>query len=466
MKRRTKIVCTLGPAVDSKAEIKQLMAAGMNVVRFNCSHGDWDTRKKWREWIRESQPALAPGGVLVDLQGPKFRIGPVPEGKMTLSAGQELTVAQQGECTITVADDTIWSAMQPGDRLLLGDGDIEIKLGDKNKDIFECRAVTGGLVRSRQGVTLVGKSFDVPALTDKDKQDVYEAVKLDTDFIALSYVRRAADMRELRKLVDEYDPSVRLVAKIETREALEDLDEILEVSDVVMVARGDLGLQMDIEDVPVAQKQIISKCNAVGTPVITATQMLESMLHSPRPTRAEASDVANAILDGTDAVMLSGETAVGEYPLEALKTMGRIAQKIECLVDHEGRMRPGRRASFDVETDSVAHAAVELADSVKATAVLTSTTSGTTPRLVSRYRPGVPILCACWTWRTQRQLSVVWGVEAVQVELPTTTDEAIERTVEAFLNLKRLKKKDKVVVTAGVPAGVPGNTNMLLVIDV
>jgi len=438
----------------------------MNVARFNCSHGDWETRNKWRESIRDSQPVVAPVGVLVDLQGPKFRIGPVPDGKMTLSAGQALTVAQQGECTITVADDVIWSEMEPGDRLLLGDGDVELKLGEKSNDTFECTAVSGGPVRSRQGVTLVGKSFDVPALTEKDKADVYEAVKMDTDFIALSYVRRAEDMRELRKLVDEYDPSVRLVAKIETKEALEELDEIIEVSDVVMVARGDLGLQIDIEDVPVAQKRIISKCNAVGMPVITATQMLESMLHSPRPTRAEASDVANAILDGTDAVMLSGETAVGEYPLEALKTMGRIAEKIECLVDHQSRMRPGRRASFDVETDSVAHAAVELADSLKATAILTSTTSGTTPRLVSRYRPAVPILCACWTWRTQRQLSVVWGVEAVQVELPTTTDEAIERAVEVFLNLKKVRAKDKVIVTAGVPAGVPGNTNMLLVIDV
>ncbi|MCH7945012.1 MAG: pyruvate kinase, partial [Armatimonadetes bacterium] len=257
MKRRTKIVCTLGPAVDSKAQIKRLVSAGMNVARINCGHGDWETRRKWREWIRQSQPDLAPVGVLVDLQGPKFRIGPVPDGSMGLSTGETLTVAQHGDCTISVGDDVIWSAMKPGDRLLLGDGDVELKLGDKNKDVFECTAVSGGLVRSRQGVTLVGKSFDVPALTDKDRQDVYEAVKLDTDFIALSYVRRADDMRELRKLVDEYDPSVRLVAKIETRQALDELDEILKVSDVVMVARGDLGLQMDIEDVPVAQKRII-----------------------------------------------------------------------------------------------------------------------------------------------------------------------------------------------------------------
>ena len=467
MKRRTKIVCTLGPAVDSKAQIKKLVSAGMNVARINCSHGDWDTRNKWRAWVRELQPEVAPVGVLVDLQGPKFRIGTVPEGSVGLSAGQTLTVAQHGDCAITVSDDAIWSAMEPGDRILLGDGDVELKIGDQKDGAFECEAVSGGLVKSRQGVTLVGKSFDIPALTEKDRQDVQEAVRMDTDFIALSYVRRAADMRDLRTLVDEYDRSVRLVAKIETREALKELDEILQVSDVVMVARGDLGLQIDIEDVPVAQKSIIAKCNAIGTPVITATQMLESMLHSPRPTRAEASDVANAILDGTDAVMLSGETAVGAYPVEALKTMGRIAEKIEGLVDHQSRMSPGKRAApTDEETDSVAHAAVEIADSLKAKAVLTSTTSGTTPRLVSRFRPAVPILCACWTERTQRQLSVVWGVEAARVELPTTTDEAIERTVEAFLNLNRLKVKDKVVVTAGVPAGQPGNTNMLLVIDV
>ncbi|HXH61192.1 MAG TPA: pyruvate kinase [Fimbriimonadaceae bacterium] len=466
MRRRTKIVCTLGPAVDSKSKLKALVAAGMNVARINCSHGDWETRKKWISWIEELQPALSPIAVLIDLQGPKFRIGSVPGDRIEVKPGADLTVAQKGECTVTVQDKEIWSKMEPGDRLLLGDGDVELRLGEKKDGVFQCRSTSGGTVRSRQGVTLVGKSFSVPALTEKDREDLNEAIEVGADYIALSYVRRATDMRELRRLVDEHDPEIKLVAKIETKEGLKNIDEVIKSTDVVMVARGDLGLQMDFDEVPVAQKRIIDKCNANGTPVITATQMLESMLHSPRPTRAEASDVANAILDGTDAVMLSGETATGDYPVESVKTMGAIAEKIEGLIDHAARMSDGRHATRDHETDSVAHAAASIADALRAKAILTTSTSGTTPRLVSRYRPSMPVLCSCWKTRTQRQLAVVWGVESALVDLPETTDQAISSTVDAFLGYKRVKVGDKVVVTAGFPPGMPGNTNMLMVLDV
>ncbi len=466
MTRRTKIVCTLGPAVDSKAKIKALIKAGMNVARINCSHGDWQTRRKWIKWINELQPKVSPIGILVDLQGPKFRIGTVEGGSMKLKQGKKLTIAHTGDADITVPDPTVWNAIKVGDRLLLGDGEVELAVVKKKGRSFVCRANCGGTVRSRQGLTLVGKSFTVPPLTKKDMADLKEALDVGADFIALSYVRSAGDIEKLRRLIDKRDKSVKTVAKVETKEALSDIDKIVKAADVVMVARGDLGLQMAFDEVPVAQKRIIAACNAAATPVITATQMLESMIHAPRPTRAEASDVANAILDGTDAVMLSGETAMGEYPIASVRTMAGIAVKTEPLIDQRFVRAEDKTSQQDTETDSVALAAVSIATTMRTGAILTSSTSGMTPRLVSRYRPQAEILCVAWAEKTQRQLSVVWGVEAALAKLPKGTDAAVAATVKTFLRLKRIKKKEKVVVTAGVPAGVPGNTNMILVLNV
>ena len=463
MSRRTKIVCTLGPAVDSRPKLKALIDAGMNVARINCSHGDWPTRKRWIQWIRELQPQVSPVGVLVDLSGPKFRIGEVKGGSLEIKTGETVCLAKKGKCQIPVTDPLVWSKIKAGTRVLLGDGGVELRVTRKGKTC-ECKAMYGGTVRSHQGLTVVGRSFAVPAFTQKDKSDLKEALKLGADFIALSYVRSAKDMKELRRLADK---STKLVAKIETKDGLKNIDEVIAASDVVMVARGDLGLQMDIEEVPMAQKRIIAKCNAAAIPVITATQMLESMLSSPCPTRAETTDVANAILDGTDAVMLSGETAAGQYPIEAVMTMAGIARKTERHFDHKEKMlRLASGRQHDEETDSVARAAVSIADNLRAKAVLTSSTSGTTPRLVSRYRPPMPVLCACWTKATTTQMSMIWGVQATFVELPEGTDEAVARTIDAFLRLGLVKRGDKVVVTAGVPAGVPGKTNMVLVRDV
>jgi pyruvate kinase len=343
---------------------------------------------------------------------------------------------------------------------------LELHVTEKLGSAFVCRSKNAGVVRSNQGFTVIGKSFDVPAMTDKDKKDLDEAVAIGADFVALSYVRSAADIENLRKMLGKKDAAIKTVAKIETREALRNIEEIVHTADVVMVARGDLGLQMAFDEVPVAQKSIIAACNAAATPVVTATQMLESMVVSPRPTRAEASDVANAVLDGTDAVMLSGETAVGSYPVEAVATMASIAHKTETLVEGRRAFRKKRTVPQDVETDSVALAAVGIANTLRTRSILTSSTSGMTPRLVSRYRPGAQILCVCWSQKTQRQLSVVWGVEAAYAKLPKGTDAAVDATIKTFADLKRVKAKEKVVVTAGVPAGVPGNTNMILVRDV
>lgn len=464
MKRRTKIVCTLGPAVATRERIKELIEAGMNVARINCSHGEWDVRADWVKWIRELSPKVGPVAILADLQGPKFRIGEVAAGVLNLTTGQSITVGQDSAAMIPIPSPVIFEALKPGVRLLLGDGNVELKIGEKSGQMFEAKALSGGAVKSRQGVTIVGKSFAVPALTEKDHQDAYEAAKLGVDFIAMSYVRGATDMRELRRLVDKFDKGICLVAKIETRDAVKALDEIIQVSDVIMVARGDLGLQVDIEEVPLMQKKIIAKCSEAGKPVITATQMLESMISSPRPTRAEATDVANAILDGTDAVMLSGETAAGAYPIEAVKTMARIAEAAEEVFDHENWLDLPDRRGFQLSTtEAVAYAAAKLAARLKAKAILTTTTSGQTARLVGKFRPKVPVLCASWDEQTFRQMALVWGVESIFVAPPETTDDIIARTIDAFLRVKRLKIGDQVVVTAGIPPGQPGHTNLILV---
>lgn len=463
MKRRTKIVATLGPAVDSPERIRDLIEAGLNVARLNCSHGDWESRARWVDWIRQASPAIGPVGILADLQGPKFRLGPLPDGFIDVVAGQTLAVGQ-AEGDLTVPGDAMFEAMKPGDRVLLGDGDVELKLGPKSGDVFEAKVVAGGRVKSRQGITLVGRSFNVPALTEKDKEDVAQAARLGVDFIALSYVRQAADLRELRRLVDKYDPTIRLCAKIETREAVKEMEEILKVADVVMVARGDLGLQLPLEEVPGLQKRIARQCAHHGKPVIIATQMLESMVTLSRPTRAEVADVANAIYDGADAVMLSGETATGAYPVEAVRTMARIAVETEGDVDHDARLGEDYRAPGGItSTEAVARAAAVLAKSLKVKAIVCTSTSGATPRWVGKFRPKAPIYCASWNERTQRQLALSWGVEAIQIPLAATMDEIVQSSCDAFLKAKRLKVGDTVVVTAGTASGSAGHTNLILV---
>lgn len=462
MKRRTKIVCTLGPAVDSPEKIRALIDAGMNVARINCSHGGWEDKLRWVQWIREASPSVAPVAILADLQGPKFRIGLLPDEGLNLVTGKSVTIGAEG-CDIPVTQPEILKAMSKGGKLLLGDGEIELKVQRREGERCDAIVSAGGLLKSRKGVTLVGKAFDVPALTDKDKEDLEHAIDAGVDIIALSYVKSAHDVLELRQHVERRDPTIALCAKIEMRQGIQDLDNILRVVDIVMVARGDMGLQMDIEEVPVMQKQIISKCMASGTPVITATQMLESMIQAPRPTRAEATDVANAVLDGTDALMLSAETSVGKYPIECVTTMSHIAERAETIFDREKIKREfrERRRTGVSQTDAIAHATCDLAELLEPNAIVTVSTSGQTARLVSKYRPKAPILCASSRPRTCHQLAVVWGVDACLVEPPKNTESAIYGAIHEFHNLKRLKLGDVVIVTAGVPAGQPGNTNLI-----
>ncbi|MDX2066031.1 MAG: pyruvate kinase [Fimbriimonadaceae bacterium] len=462
-RRRTKIVCTLGPAVGDREKLRALIEAGMNVARLNCSHGTWDQKAEWIKLIRELSPVDSPVAILADLQGPKFRIGAMPDDGLLLRRGDHLTAGRGG--AVPIEQDEILRAMTVGNRLLMGDGEIELKIVGGEFPTFQAEVINGGVLRSRKGVTLVNRAFDVPALTDQDRYDVREAVKNGCDYIALSYVKSAEDIRELREVVAPLAPGMGICAKIETREAIRNIAEIIANVDLVMVARGDMGLQMDLEDVPLQQKEIIQLSNRRGVPVITATQMLESMIQNPRPTRAEATDVFNAILDGTDAVMLSGETATGDYPIECVGTMSRICVAAELIFDRsrlERDFKERTRTRID-HTDAIAHAVSDLARQLLPGAILCTSTSGQTPRLVSKYRPNTPILCSTGSPDAARRLAVVWGVETVVGENRLTTDEAVHDAVRKFRENGRLKVGDLVIITSGAPVGIPGNTNLVQV---
>lgn len=436
----------------------------MNVARLNCSHGDWETKAKWIEWIRDLSPTHAPVAILADLQGPKFRIGDLPTGALNLSPDDEVSLGP-GQ-VVPISQPEILAAMAVGDRLLMGDGEIELRITGADHPIFQAVVVNGGQLKSRKGVTLVGKGFDVPALTEQDREDVQQALRYRVDCIALSYVKHADDLQELRDLVLPTHPEIALCAKIETREAIDHIEAIIATADVLMVARGDMGLQMDIEDVPRYQKLIIDACTRAGKPVITATQMLESMMENSRPTRAEATDVFNAILDGTDALMLSGETAAGNHPIECVRTMDRLATVAESQFDRERIERSFAelaRSRMD-HTDAIAHAVAELCDLINPAAVVCTSTSGQTARLVSKFRPTVPIYCATTRAATLHKMAFVWGVTASPMPPYNTTDDAVTHAVKHFQDAGFLGVGSCVIVTAGIPVGVPGNTNLIQVV--
>lgn len=459
MERRTKIVVTLGPAVDSKERIKELIDAGMNVARLNCSHGDWEAKRRWIEWIREMSPSHGPVAILADLQGPKFRVGTLPTSGLDLVAGQMVTLGVDAQ--IPIHQQEILDEMDAGDKLLLGDGEIEIRINHHTGQWFEGTVVTGGNLKSKKGVTLVGHAFKVPALTNKDVGDLREAVDAGVDFVALSYVKQAEDIKLLKWELDKLGAKPKICAKIETPEATHELDSIIEEVDIIMVARGDMGLQMDIEDVPRLQKRIIERCGEYGRPVITATQMLESMMANPRPTRAEVSDVFNAITDGTDAIMLSGETAAGQYPIECVKVMSRIAIEAEYELGETIYLRQAK-VEPEEHTEAIALAVATLERQLAPAAIITTSTSGQTPRLVSKYRPKSSILCASWTPATVNYMAVVWGVQACLIDPPENTDDILKNATEVFCKCGRLKNGDMVIFTAGVPAGKPGSTNLIM----
>lgn len=466
--RHTKIVCTIGPASESDAVLEKLIQAGMNVARLNFSHGAPEEHLRRLQAVRRVAARLGQNvGVLMDLKGPKIRIGDLTREPLELKAGDRVvltTVDEPGTPgRIPVNYAALPREVQPGNTILLADGLIGLTVIEVQGTDIVCRVENGGLLTSRKGLNLPGVRTGLNVLTEKDIADLRFAIPLGIDFIGVSFVRRAQDIFCVRRVLEDMDATAQIIAKIETWEAVENLDEIIKVADGVMVARGDLGLEIAAEEVPLVQKRIIAQCNRLGKPVITATQMLESMIHNPRPTRAEASDVANAILDGTDAVMLSAETAVGEYPVEAVETMARIARRVEADLPYTAILGQRKETLQRTVTEAISYATCTTAADLGAAAIITATQTGYTARMVARYRPPCPIVAATPDQQVLRQLALVWGVQAVLVKRIQDTDGMIAGSIEAALAAGLIKGGDLVVITAGVPVGVHGTTNLLKV---
>jgi len=467
--RRTKIVCTIGPATSSYKLIKKLIEIGMDVARLNFSHGSYEEHSLTYEYIREASLKIGkPVAILQDLGGPKIRIGPIQKKSIFLKEGSLFTLTTRNvpgnEQKVSITYFSLPQKVKKGDSLLLADGSLELKVEELTSTDIKCRIIRGGELSSHKGINLPNISLDIPSLTEKDYKHLLFGIEHKFDFIGISFVRKAEDILKVRKILKQKGAEdISLIAKIEKREALDNIEKIIEVSDGIMIARGDLGVEIPLEEVPSAQKIIIERCNQVGKPVITATQMLESMVANPRPTRAEVTDIANAILDGTDAIMLSEETAIGKYPLEAVKIMDKIAIEIEKSINYERILKERALSVKPTVPDAISHATCQIAQDLKVKAIVTFTFSGSTARMVSRYRPSVPIIAASTKESTVRKLALSWGVYSLKTGKLKNTDDMIEKSKHVALNTGLVTRGDKIVITAGIPFGVPGTTNLLKV---
>ena len=466
-RRRTKIVATVGPASRSVARIRELIDAGVDVFRLNFSHGTHEGHAEVVQRIREAARDLErPTAIMQDLQGPKIRVGHVAGGEVLLTPGDELRLVSGDETStserVFVSYPHIPEGIPDGATVLLDDGRLELRAVGRDGEALVCRVVIGGMLKSSKGVNFPGVRMQVSPVSEKDKEDILFGVQQGVDFLAVSFVQRASDILEAKDYLESFDRRTPVIAKIERQEALQDLEEIVAVADGVMVARGDLGVETPPEQVPLHQKRIIALCNEAAKPVITATQMLDSMVTAPRPTRAEASDVANAILDGTDAVMLSNETAVGEFPVEAVKTMARIAEQTEPTL--VANMLPNLRQLPDHTVGlAISAATCQIAKALDAAAIITATHSGSTARQVSRFRPAATVIAPTPKQETLRELNLVWGVMPLLIAKGHDTDSLIESVVQAATDVGMLQEGDTVVITAGVPMGMPGTTNLIKV---
>ncbi|MEW6274455.1 MAG: pyruvate kinase [Bacillota bacterium] len=465
--KRTKIVCTIGPASDSVDILVKMMQAGMNVARLNFSHGTREEHARRIDLIREAAARAGKNiALLLDTKGPEVRLGVLEEPVM-LKAGQKVILAAGKErgnaARLPVLFKDLPRQVVPGNTILIADGLIELKVISVRGDEIECEVIHGGEVTSHKGVNVPDAALDLPAVTEQDREDIFFGIERNVDILAVSFVRRAADVLAVRQILAEAGAGLDVVAKIESREGVNNLDEIIAVADGVMVARGDLGVGIPVEEVPLVQKLIIKKCNQAGKPVITATQMLESMIHNPRPSRAEASDVANAILDGTDAVMLSGETAIGKYPVEAVEVMARIAVRVEASLPYTEILERAGKSPARTVTDAISHATCAAAQDLGAAAIITSTQTGYTARMVSKYRPRAPIIAVTPEMKVLRKLALVWGVQPLLIAPIKDTDSMIASAIEISLAAGMVKPGDLVVITAGVPVGMRGTTNLLKV---
>ena len=464
--RKTKIICTLGPSTDKEGVLRDLIANGMNVARFNFSHGSHEEHLGRLEKLKALREELGkPVAALLDTKGPEIRLKDFKNGVENLVAGQTFTLTTRDVegtneiCSISYKD--LPMDVEPNGTIMLDDGLIKLQIQTVNDTDIVCTVLNSGKIKNKKGVNVPGVHLSMPYMSQRDKDDIIFGIQQGYDFIAASFVRTAQDVYEIRNLLNQYDSNIRIIAKIENREGVNNIDSILAAADAVMVARGDLGVEIDFTELPGIQKTIIERSFSFGKPIVTATQMLDSMMVNPRPTRAEISDVANAIYDGTSAIMLSGETAAGAYPVEALKTMSAIAERTEQEGFHlRGRTMDSNPGKISV-SDATAHAACLTARDVNAAAIVTVSESGTTARLLSKYRPQQPIIACVMREQVQRQLSLSWGITPLMMSLAHSTDELIEMSTALAKENGYLHNGELAVVTAGVPVGVSGTTNMI-----
>ena len=466
--RKTKIVCTLGPSTDREEVLRSMIQCGMNVARFNFSHGSHEEHLKRLETLKRLRTELnQPVAALLDTKGPEIRLKTFKGGKTVLEAGQQFTLTTrdiEGDnsiCAITYKD--LPSDLSAGSTVLLADGLISMKVESVEGTEIHCIVENGGPISNRKGVNVPGVSLSMPYLSPRDKEDILFGIEQGFDFVAASFTRNAQDIQDIRRLLNAHGSNMHIIAKIENREGVDNIDEILAVADAVMIARGDMGVEIDFTEIPVIQKDIIYHSFSIGKPVITATQMLESMMENPRPTRAEITDVANAIYDGTSAIMLSGETAAGKYPIEAVRTMAAIAERTENDASYFSHMREAPVDTRMSIAGATAHAAGTTAANIKANAIISVSKSGETARLVSKSRPATPIIACVVDETVQRHLALSWGVTPLVMPYAHDTDEMIQLSVETAEKAGLVGAGDLVVVTAGVPVGVSGTTNMIKV---
>lgn len=467
--KKTKIVCTIGPSTDDDSVLREMMKNGMDVARFNFSHSEHDVHKKRFEQVCRLRDELGLNiATLLDTKGPEVRLKTFEKGSVVINDGDSFTLTTrdvQGDetiCSITFGN--LPKDISVGTSILIDDGAIELCAQSVNSTDIVCKVVRGGKISDHKGINVPDVNLSMPYISDADMKDLEFGAKMGFDYIAASFVRTGADVIYLRKFTQSlgwFNP--RIIAKIENAQGVENIDEILQAADGIMVARGDMGVEIPFEKIPAIQKELIKKAYNAGKNVITATQMLESMISNARPTRAEITDVANAIYDGSSAIMLSGETAAGKYPVEAVKTMSRIAETTEGAIDYIGRFKKHADDLDPTITDAIAHASVTTAHDLKAAAILTVTKSGGTARTLSKFRPNCPIIALTTDETTCHQLSLSWGIESGLMDEKDNTDQLIEHAIQVSLDKGYLKKGDLVVITAGVPLGISGTTNLLKV---
>ena len=469
--KRTKIVCTIGPATMDKEVLKKMMLAGMNVGRFNFSHGSFEDQKKFFEPFVEARKELGlPVATLLDTQGPEIRTGVLVENPVVLKADEEFTLVNDeivGDSNrVTVTYKELYNDVKPGTTILIDDGKIELEvIRIEGKDVV-CKIMNGGELGNRKSINIPGTHINLPALKEKDIQDLISGCEHDFDYIAASFIRCKEDVLAIRKVLDDNGgKNIKIISKIESTEGIENFDSILEVTDGIMVARGDMGVEIPMEQVPVVQKEMIKKCNKAGKIVITATQMMESMTNNPRPTRAEISDVANAVYDGTSAVMLSGETASGKYPVQALKTMVETLEFTESKIHYKKRFR---NADFEVRNnlDAISHTVCTMAIDVDAKCIIVNSLSGMTARMVSRFRCPVDIIGMTTSAKVWRKLNLSWGLTPVMCGMYDSMEEMFANSVQEAKSALGLEKGDNVVITGGMVNGTSGNTNLIKVEEI